>query len=70
MQDRLLTTHVGSLIRPPELVELLRKRAGGGDVDEGTVTRVLDAAVADVVRKQADIGLDIVNDGEFGKNIS
>ena len=68
--DRLLTTHVGSLIRPPELVELLRKRAAGGEVDEGTSTRVLDAAVGEVVRRQAQLGLDIVNDGEFGKNIS
>jgi 5-methyltetrahydropteroyltriglutamate--homocysteine methyltransferase len=68
--NRLLTSHVGSLIRPPELVDLLRKRAAGAEVDEGAFTRVLDAAVAEVVRKQAQIGLDIVNDGEFGKNIS
>jgi 5-methyltetrahydropteroyltriglutamate--homocysteine methyltransferase len=68
--DRLLTTHVGSLVRPPQLVSLLRTREEGGAVDEGTFTRTLDASVAEVVRAQADIGLDIVNDGEFGKNIS
>jgi 5-methyltetrahydropteroyltriglutamate--homocysteine methyltransferase len=66
----LLTTHVGSLIRPPQLVELLRKRESGEQVDSQAFAQCLEASVADVARAQADIGLDIINDGEFGKTIS
>jgi 5-methyltetrahydropteroyltriglutamate--homocysteine methyltransferase len=68
--NRLLTTHVGSLIRPPQLVELLRKRESGEQVDSQAFAQCLEASVADVARAQADIGLDIINDGEFGKTIS
>jgi 5-methyltetrahydropteroyltriglutamate--homocysteine methyltransferase len=68
--NRLLTTHVGSLIRPPQLVELLRKRESGEHVDDQIFAQCLGASVADVARAQADIGLDIINDGEFGKTIS
>lgn len=65
----MLTTHVGSLIRPPQLVEYLRKRENGEHDSQG-FARCLDASVADVVRAQADVGLDIINDGEFGKTLS
>jgi 5-methyltetrahydropteroyltriglutamate--homocysteine methyltransferase len=68
--NRLLTTHVGSLIRPPQLVELLRQRESGEHVDSQAFARRLEASVVDVARAQADIGLDIINDGEFGKTIS
>ncbi len=54
-ERRILTTHVGSLPRPPELLQ-----GGGSDV--------LRASVADVVRKQADVGIDVINDGEYGKS--
>jgi len=66
---RILTTHVGSLIRPKELQDLLRARQKG-EVDERTYDECLKESVAAVVRRQAQAGIDIVDDGEFGKNIS
>src|SRR5579871_1951253 len=66
---RILTTHVGSLIRPKELQDLLRaKQAGKGD--DAAYEACLKDSVAWVVRRQAEAGIDIVDDGEFGKNIS
>jgi 5-methyltetrahydropteroyltriglutamate--homocysteine methyltransferase len=62
--DRTLTTFVGSLIRPPELRQLLD---GGGERDEQTYAEALRKSVADAVRKEAEVGLDIISDGEFGK---
>src|SRR5262249_27587732 len=67
---RILTTHVGSLVRPPGLREILAAQRDGQLYDETGVQACRHASVADVVRKQADIGLDIVNDGEYGKTIS
>jgi 5-methyltetrahydropteroyltriglutamate--homocysteine methyltransferase len=67
---RILTTHVGSLIRPPALTDMLRAVEAGQRVDDTAFAACLEAAVAQVVRAQADIGLDIINDGEFGKTIS
>ncbi|MBV9582253.1 MAG: hypothetical protein JO057_27025, partial [Chloroflexi bacterium] len=60
--DRILTTFAGSLIRPPEVLAL------GPDTDDATRTATLRAAVAEVVRHQVDVGLDVVSDGEFGKS--
>lgn len=68
--DRILTTHVGSLIRPPELQEFLRARQKGIGFDEAAYDRCLTESVAAVVRHQADAGVDVVSDGEFGKSIS
>jgi 5-methyltetrahydropteroyltriglutamate--homocysteine methyltransferase len=68
--DRILTTHVGSLIRPPELQELLRAQHDKQAYDKAAFDACLHDSVADVVRHQADIGLDIINDGEYGKTIS
>ncbi len=65
--DRILTTHVGSLPRPPELVELLRKRERGEPYDVNTFERTLADAVQAVVTRQVELGIDVVNDGEFGK---
>jgi 5-methyltetrahydropteroyltriglutamate--homocysteine methyltransferase len=66
--DRILTTHVGSLLRPPELVEPLRHaERGEHDEADGTFSEALERAVRDVVRRQAEIGIDIVDDGEMGK---
>jgi 5-methyltetrahydropteroyltriglutamate--homocysteine methyltransferase len=59
--DRILTTHAGSMIRPAEVLAL------GPETDEETRTATLRAAVAEVVRKQAELGIDVVSDGEFGK---
>jgi 5-methyltetrahydropteroyltriglutamate--homocysteine methyltransferase len=68
--DRILTTHVGSLIRPPALQEFLRARQKGNGFDEAAYDRCLTDSVAGVVREQADAGIDVVSDGEFGKSIS
>jgi 5-methyltetrahydropteroyltriglutamate--homocysteine methyltransferase len=66
-RDRILTTHVGSLIRPAALVEYLRPMLQGEPYDQAGFERTLRESVAEVVRQQAAIGLDIINDGEFGK---
>ena len=68
--ERILTTHVGSLVRPPELQEFLRARQKGDGFDEAAYDRCLMDSVAAVVRHQADAGVDVVSDGEFGKSIS
>jgi 5-methyltetrahydropteroyltriglutamate--homocysteine methyltransferase len=60
--SRILTTHVGSLPRPNDLLELYRDDAA----DSALLPR-LQSAIADVVRRQTDCGVDVVNDGEFGK---
>jgi 5-methyltetrahydropteroyltriglutamate--homocysteine methyltransferase len=68
--DRILTTHVGSLIRPEPLLELMRARQGGKPVDPQAYDSCLTRSVAEVVRHQAEAGVDVVSDGEFGKAIS
>lgn len=68
--DRILTTHVGSLIRPPELQEFLRAVQGGKPYDEKAYQKCLTDTVAAVVKQQADTGIDVPSDGEFGKSIS
>ena len=62
--DRILTTHVGSLPRPDDLIELYRE-----DAPDNKLLPHLQSAVADVVRKQIEVGIDVVNDGEFGKAV-
>jgi len=69
-EDRILTSHVGSLIRPPELVEYLRALDEGGEVNDDEFRECFRKSVARVAQQQADIGLDIINDGDFGKMIS
>jgi 5-methyltetrahydropteroyltriglutamate--homocysteine methyltransferase len=69
-EDRILTTHVGSLIRPPELQEFLAAKRDGKPVDEAAFSACLERSVREVVRMQAEAGLDIINDGELGKTIS
>ena len=65
--DRILTTHVGSLIRPPELVAYLKPLLDNRPYDEAAFEKCLKSSVAEVVRRQAAIGLDLISDGEFGK---
>ena len=65
--DRILTTHVGSLIRPDALMPALRAIERGESYDVEGFRHDLKAAVRDVVRKQAEVGIDIVDDGETGK---
>ncbi len=68
--DRILTSHVGSLIRPPDLLEFLRARQAGKPYDEQAYKACLAAAVNTVVQEQVEAGVDVVSDGEFGKAIS
>jgi 5-methyltetrahydropteroyltriglutamate--homocysteine methyltransferase len=64
--DRILTTHVGSLVRPPELLELASYQKGPPKDPVLYAKRLADAIVT-VVRQQAEAGIDIINDGEYGK---
>ena len=68
--ERVLSTHVGSLIRPPKLQEFLRAKQGGKPYDEQGFQKCLSDSVAEVVKQQEDAGIDVVSDGEFGKSIS
>jgi 5-methyltetrahydropteroyltriglutamate--homocysteine methyltransferase len=68
--DRILTTHVGSLIRPPKLIEFWRAIEDGKPCDEAAFEACLAESVAEVVRQQADVGIDIVSDGEFAKGVN
>jgi 5-methyltetrahydropteroyltriglutamate--homocysteine methyltransferase len=68
--DRILTTHVGSLIRPLALQEFLRAKQAGKSYDQTAYDACLKDSVADVVRQQAELSVDVVSDGEFGKSIS
>ncbi|MCI0440115.1 MAG: cobalamin-independent methionine synthase II family protein [Chloroflexi bacterium] len=65
--ERILTTHAGSLARPPDLREMVLARSSGQPVDERALSRRLRSAVAEVVRQQVEVGLDSINDGEFSK---
>jgi 5-methyltetrahydropteroyltriglutamate--homocysteine methyltransferase len=66
-QDRILTTHVGSLPRPPALKELLVRKDQSQSYDKEALDRLTRQAVVDIVRRQAQTGIDIVNDGEMSK---
>ena len=65
---KIRTTHVGSLIRPAELTPYLEAIESGSPYDEAAFGPELAAAVAGVVKHQADIGLDVIDDGEYGKS--
>jgi 5-methyltetrahydropteroyltriglutamate--homocysteine methyltransferase len=65
--DRILTTHTGSLPRPPELLAELLRRDRGEPVDGDSLAARVRAAVADSVRRQTEAGVAVVNDGEAGK---
>ena len=66
--NRILTTHVGSLVRPDDFAALLRRRMQGG-VEDREYLPALAASVEKVVEDQVGAGVDIVSDGEFGKGI-
>jgi 5-methyltetrahydropteroyltriglutamate--homocysteine methyltransferase len=68
--ERILTTHVGSLIRPAPLLPFIRARQSGQPYDERAYGACLASSVAEVVRAQAGAGVDVPSDGEFGKGIS
>ncbi len=68
--DRILTTHVGSLIRPQPLQAFLRAKQAVKTFDRDGYETCLSESVAEIVRRQAETGIDVVSDGEFGKSIS
>ena len=65
--DRVLTTHVGSLARPDELVPILKAKDRAQPYDRDAYARLVREAVAESVRKQTEAGVDVVTDGEQGK---
>jgi 5-methyltetrahydropteroyltriglutamate--homocysteine methyltransferase len=65
--DRILTTHTGSLPRPRDLTSMLEALDGGQAPDRAAFEARVRRAVADIVRQQVDVGVDVVNDGEQGK---
>ena len=66
--ERILTTHVGSLARPDPVLELLFGKERGEDYDLATFGSLVQEAVAEIVRKQVDVGIDVVCDGEQSKS--
>ena len=64
---RILTTHTGSLPRPPDLVEALNAKELGKNYDEAALDKRVRRAIAEVVQRQAATGLDVINDGEHSK---
>jgi 5-methyltetrahydropteroyltriglutamate--homocysteine methyltransferase len=65
--ERFLTTHTGSLPRPDDLVRMMFAREEGVPVDRAALAARIRSGVADVVRKQTEVGLDVINDGELSK---
>jgi 5-methyltetrahydropteroyltriglutamate--homocysteine methyltransferase len=66
-EERILTTHVGSIVRPRAMLDLANQKMGPPK-DPAQYARVLRESVAKVVKQQAESGVDIVNDGEYGKS--
>ena len=65
--ERFLTTHTGSLPRPDDLIRMMFAKEEGVPVDPAALTARIGEAVAEVVKKQADAGIDLINDGEMSK---
>src|SRR5579862_2840332 len=65
--DRFLTTHTGSLPRPDDLIRMMYAKEEGVPVDRAALSARIRSAVAEVVRKQANAGVDLINDGELSK---
>ena len=65
--NRILTTHVGSLPRPPELLRMVLAKDRGEPYDEHALHDAMQRSVRAIVRRQAEAGLDVIDDGEFGK---
>ena len=65
--DGIRTTHVGSLPRPTDLLDLMRARAADASADEAKIDDRVRAAVGEIVAQQREHGIDLVSDGEMGK---
>src|SRR5688572_6057033 len=68
--ERILTTHVGSLVRPGPLLPIFRAKQSGQPYDERAYAECLASSVKGIVERQAKAGIDVPSDGEFGKSIS
>jgi 5-methyltetrahydropteroyltriglutamate--homocysteine methyltransferase len=68
-RERILTTHVGSLPRPDDLIPLLQARDAGQPYDQAALDARVARAVDEVARKQAELGIDVINDGEHNKSV-
>jgi 5-methyltetrahydropteroyltriglutamate--homocysteine methyltransferase len=66
-KERILTTHTGSLPLPEDLIALVRSKAQGAAVDEADYQNRLQAGYEDIVGRQAESGIDVINDGELSK---
>jgi len=69
-ENRIPVTHVGSLVRPPALIPYLQKIQEGQPYDKAAFEACLTESVAEAVRRQAEAGVDIVSDGEYGKSVN
>ena len=65
--ERFLTTHTGSLPRPDDLIRMMYAKEEGVPVDRAALGKRVREAVAEVVKKQVEAGIDLVNDGEMSK---
>jgi 5-methyltetrahydropteroyltriglutamate--homocysteine methyltransferase len=65
--DRIITTHAGSLPRPPELLKLVRAKLAGGAYDQGELAAEIARSVEALTKRQAELGLDVISDGEMSK---
>ena len=65
--DRIQTTHIGSLPRPHDLLDIMKKKFSGEAYDEAALEKILRESVAYSVKRQRECGIDIVTDGEFSK---
>src|SRR5262249_16765990 len=65
--ERILTTHCGSLARPKDLLDLMKAKVNSESYDQGAYAQRTRSAVAEIVRKQVDNGIDVGSDGEQGK---
>ncbi len=66
-EGRIITTHAGSLPRPARLIEVNRAKLSGQGFDAAEYGRRLAELVVEICRRQAELGIDVINDGEFGK---
>jgi 5-methyltetrahydropteroyltriglutamate--homocysteine methyltransferase len=69
-ENRIPVTHVGSLVRPAPLIEFLRKIQDSAPYDKAAFETCLTQSVAEAVKRQAEAGIDIVSDGEYGKSVN
>jgi 5-methyltetrahydropteroyltriglutamate--homocysteine methyltransferase len=65
--DHIQSTHIGSLPRPHDLLDLMKAKYAGEPYDQARLDAVIVRSVADAVRKQVECGIEIVSDGEFSK---